>query len=487
MPPPEDEDGPPYRIARGRPQTPIYEGGDPFRVARGDPPKLLRDKLYDKMCDWTFHGLAEFDDWMPEREWVKAMLDLIYRGFAFDRVGIKLRLRRRVAGEYKQSVVELLSGVTLPNRIVVPGQEDDEKDRGSEGHGPNASGDDEDLQTGLGFRPEDDDAESIPEEEAMVLDVEGKLVVSALEYITETCSILARKGMGKTYLAMLIAEMFLVNEFDIPFAVIDPTGCWYGLAAMADGTPAPHRIVIFGGEHGHRALDPASGRVLARLAVSMRVPMVLDLSLMPTEEQHGFVADFASELYLQNREAMHVFVDEVDIFAPQKLDGGSKHQKRCFVALDNLTRRGRFRGIGDTLISQRPAVVNKNLLSQVGTMFFLQMIAPHDLDAATSWLHDNLRSDVKRDCRANLPVLGKGTAYYMRGGEKSVFKLFKVKAKTTFDSSYTPKMGEAGPVPELAVLSVEDAATVDEFLANDVASDTARAMIAEESEEEKSD
>jgi len=474
VPPPEDENGPPYRVVRGHPQTPIYEGGDPFRVARGDPPKLLRDKLYDRMCDWTFHGLAEFDDWMPEREWVKAVIDLIDRGFAFDRDGIKLRLRRRVAGEHRQSVVELLSGVTLPDRIAVPGRD---------GHEPDDAKDD--SLVGLGFSPEDDDVETIPEEEAMVLDTEGKLVVSSVEYVTETCSILARKGMGKTYLAMVIAEAFLASEFEIPFAVIDPTGCWYGLAALADGKPASHRIVVFGGEHGHRALASTSGRVLARLMVSMRVPMVFDLSLMPAEEQHRFVADFASELYLQNREAMHVFVDEVDIFAPQKLDGGSKHQKRCFVALDNLTRRGRFRGIGDTLISQRPAVVNKNLLSQVGTMFFLQMIAPHDLDAAMSWLHDNLRGDVKRDCRANLPVLGKGTAYYMKGGEKSVFKLFKVKTKTTFDSSFTPRMGEVVVTPELAKLSAEDATIIDEFLANDVASDTARALINEEEESDE--
>jgi hypothetical protein len=439
-------------------------------MVRGESPKLLRDKLYDRMADWAFHSLADFDEWMPEREWVKAMLDLIHRGFAFDKEKGKLRLRKRTLGEHRQSVVELLSGFTLPDRITVPGDEDEVFSEEEEA---------------APFSPEDDDVPPVAEGEGMSLDAEGKLVVSISDFVTDTCSILARKGMGKTYLAMLIAEMFLASDFEIPFVVIDPTGCWYGLAATAEGKPSSERIVIFGGEHGHRSLASTSGRVLARLVVSMRAPMIFDLSSLPSEEQHRFVADFASELYLHNREAMHVFVDEADIFAPQKLDGGSKHQKRCLVALDNLTRRGRFRGIGGTLISQRPAVVNKNLLSQVGTMFFLQMISPQDLDAAMSWLHDNIRAEVRRDCRTNLPVLGKGTAYYMRGGDKSVFKRFKVKLKETFDSSYTPKMGDVAVVPELVKLSTEDATAIDEFLANDVVSDTARAMLEEEKEEGK--
>jgi hypothetical protein len=435
--------------------TPVYEGGDPYRVDRGDPPKLVRDRLYDKMCDWAFHSLAEFDAWMPEREWVKAVVDLVHHGFAFDRKDGRLRLRRRAAGEPRQSVVELLSGVTLPDRIAAPARE--------------AGGEAGEAGEDVGFAPGDDDAPKVDEAEAMVLDAEGKLVVSAADYVTDTCAILARKGMGKTYLAMLIAEFFLASEFEIPFVVVDPTGCWYGLAATAEGRPAENGVVVFGGEHGHRALAATSGRVLARMVVRLRLSAVFDLSLLPVEAQHGFVADFASELYLHNREAMHVFVDEADLFAPQKLDGGSKHQKRSLTALDNLTRRGRFRGIGDTLVSQRPAVVNKNLLSQVGTMFFMQMVAPQDLNAVDSWLHDNIRGDVKRECRAALPVLGRGVAYYMKSGDRSAFKRFKVRERATFDSSFTPRMGEEVVLPELAPISDEVARAVDEFLEADAA------------------
>jgi len=449
-------------IRRRLPVSPIYEGGSPYRLDRGDPPKLRKDRLYDRMCDWDFHGLTELDAWMGEREWVQAMFDLIHYGFAFDKQGGKLRLRKRDVGEHRQSVVELLSGLTLPDRIDVGV---DDEDSGSE------SGSEEEASAKSNSGVGGDDRPEIPEAEQMTVDAAGKLKISVTDYVTDTCAILARKGMGKTYLAMVIAEEFLVSTYAIPFAVIDPTGCWSGLASTVEGRPAEHVVAIFGGEHGHYELGAASGKTMARLLMRLKIPCVFDLSIFRAEDQHRFVADFAGELYLLNRGAIHVFVDEADIFAPQKLDKTSKHGKRCLVALDNLTRRGRFRGVGGTLISQRPAVVNKDLLSQVGTMFFLQMIAPQDLSAVASWLHDNIRGDVKQACLAELPTFGRGYAYYLKGGDDSTFRRFKVRSKRTFDSSFTPKMsldGVVPPAPEIADLPEEEKGAIDAFLAGEV-------------------
>ena len=440
---------------RRLPVTSIYEGGGPFATGsvKGQPPKLLRDKLYDRMCDWAFHSLEEFDAWMPEREWVRALSDLLHWGFTFDRTGdlqggVKLRLRKRMSGEPRPSIVALLSGVTLPNRL-----------------GVSVSGEvssSENSDVGQTFAPGTDDGDEVPVEERMVLDEEETVVLSATTYATETAAILARKGMGKTYLAMVVAEAFLASEFDIPFVVVDPTGCWYGLLAKADGTVSDRAVVVFGGEHGHYDLLPTLGKIVARTVVAARsLSFVLDLSAFASEDQHLFAADFCEELYLRNRKALHVIVDEADIFAPQKTLHSSKHQRRCLAAFDTMTRRGRFHGIGETLVSQRAAVVNKDLLSQVGYMFLLQMGAPQDLDAVERWLHDNISDGVKQACRADLPVLPKGTAYLLRGGDAPMFRRFKVRRKESFDSSHTPKMGEVVASPVLAELLPEDRALVD--------------------------
>jgi hypothetical protein len=300
----------------------------------------------------------------------------------------------------------------------------------------------------------------------MFLDEDRNLVLSAPDLVTETIGILARKGMGKTYLAMVIAEEFLASSFAIPFVVVDPTGVWWGLLAGALGEPSENQIVVFGGEHGHYPLTSLSGKKIAELVIAVRpLPVVIDLSGFTQEEQHGFCADFAAELYQNNKEALHVFIDEADVFAPQRLDKSSKHQKRSLSVINTLIRRGRVHGLGATLITQRPAVVNKDVLSQIGIMFFLQMIAPQDLDAVENWLHGNIRADAKRAFRDELPVLGRGVAYYMRGGEKFRFSRFRVRAKTTFDSSFTPRMEDKPREVRLAALSDENRALVEACLA----------------------
>lgn len=442
-PPPDEEDEGERSSRRILPPVPTYLSGEAYRVPRGTGPVVARDRLYDHMCDWDYHTLEEFDSWMPEREWVKAVVDLLHFGFTFDRQGVRLRLRRADVGERRPSVVDLLSGVTVGDvaggdREVVPvfsGADEARHDNGS---------------------PFSDEPDDTPEEERLVLDESRSTYLRIGDFVTGTHTILARRGMGKTYLAMVVAESLLESRIEAPFVVVDPTGCWFGLLSQQDGTPSPHEVALFGGEAGQYPLAAGDGRLVARMVVDLAtLSCVLDLSQLRQEEQHEFVADFAGELYHCNRTPRHVFFDEADIFAPQRLDKSSKHQGRCLATVDNLTRRGRFRGVGETLISQRPALVNKNLLSQVGSMFILHMIAPHDLDAVDAWLHENIGAEVRRQCRSDLPVLPRGTVYHLRGGEGGTFRKFKVRPKHTFDSSRTPELGEEREVPVLSKLPPE--------------------------------
>ena len=433
----------PRSVPRRLPMTPLYDGGGPFSThVKPQGPKLLRDQLYDHMVDGEFHDVSQLDEWLPTNQWVLAMIALIAWGFAFDKRDKSFRLRKRRLGERRQFIVPLLSGVTLPKYLEV----DDGISVASSVEASTVFEVDH-LSSGV----------EIPEEERMVLDVEGRFVLSAPDFVTETIGILARKGAGKTYLANVIAEEFLGSSFEIPFVVIDPTGAWRGLRADVEGQPNTSRLVVFGGESGHYPLVADQGRQLAKVVVSTRpLPAILDLSLLCLEAQHGFVADFLGELYMLNREPLHVFIDEADAFAPQRLDKVSEHQKRCLNVVDNFVRRGRKKGLGGTLITQRAAVINKNVLSQVGAMFFLQMVAPHDLDAVETWMADQVRADVRRECRKNLPILGQGQAYYMRSGDLYTFTRFAVRQKTTFDSSATPRMGEVPRTMMVGDLSKED-------------------------------
>ena len=56
-----------------------------------------------------------------------------------------------------------------------------------------------------------------------------------LDTATQTIAILARKRVGKTYTASVLAEELIKAE--IPLVVLDPTGAWWGLRASNSTFP----------------------------------------------------------------------------------------------------------------------------------------------------------------------------------------------------------------------------------------------------------
>src|SRR3989304_10546744 len=82
-----------------------------------------------------------------------------------------------------------------------------------------------------------------------------------LDAVTQTFGILAKKRRGKTYTASVMAEEMIKAK--LPFAVLDPTGAWWGLRAAANGIDAGYPVVIIGGDHGDIPLEPTAGAIIA--------------------------------------------------------------------------------------------------------------------------------------------------------------------------------------------------------------------------------
>ena len=337
----------------GRPCTPVYER-DPMR-SWADPTfgsrrrKAVRDQLLDLMGDHMPHAVREMSGILPGGEWARAMKELLAIGFAFDRQADSFRIRRRLSVERKQTVVELLEGIdvdAVEAPVAVAVEEDEvpvvpfkvETE-------PEA------------FDPTEDEGESQVQEEQLCLSLDrDELTLSAPDSTTMTAAILAKKGSGKTYLGMVLAEEFLTSPgLGVPVVIVDPTGVWYGLRSMADGTPSSFPVLTLGGEYGDLPLAHTQGRQAALLVQDIRPQsVILDLSLMVPVEQHEFVADFVLKLFMLSvRSPLHMIIDEADEFAPQSLQG-TRHQRRSLEEIDRFVRRGRKKGLGTTLISQRP-------------------------------------------------------------------------------------------------------------------------------------
>lgn len=287
------------------------------------------------------------------------------------------------------------------------------------------------------------------------------------DFITSTQAILARKGSGKSYTASVQAEELLKAGHQV--VVIDPTGAWWGLRGSADGKGEGFPIAVLGGEHGDVPLQTTAGEVIADAIATEHFSAVIDLSLFRKGEAVSFMTAFLETLYRRNREALHLFVDEADAYAAQKPQKGAE---RCLGAIEDVVRRGRIRGIGCTLITQRPAVLNKNVLTQCEMLGCLRMSHPLDIDAVMEWVNVHADEDTADAMIESLPDLPIGTAWFWNPGH-ALFKRVEVRKRITFDSGATPKAGQRVAVPKtLAAVDIQKlgaaiAATVEKAKEND--------------------
>ena len=262
-----------------------------------------------------------------------------------------------------------------------------------------------------------------------------------IDAVTQTFSILAKRRVGKTYTASVMAEEMVKAK--LPFVVLDPTGAWWGLRSGKDGrSEGGLPVYVIGGEHGI-PLEPTAGKVIAEQVATYPSFYVIDISQFESNAaQDRFATDFAERLYRikeKNREVMHLFIDEADAFAPQRPMPG---QQRMLGAFEVLVRRGGIRGIGITLITQRPAVINKNVLTQTECLIVLQTTSPQDQDAIEEWVKRNGSDEERKTLMSSLASLKRSEAWIYSPAWLEVFKRINIRERDTFNSSATPKAGE---------------------------------------------
>lgn len=285
----------------------------------------------------------------------------------------------------------------------------------------------------------------------MKIRISDDLILSA-DFVTATAGIFATKGMGKSYLAQVMAEEMLENGQVI--VVIDPTDAWSGLRSSADGKSDGYPILVVGGDRGALKLEaePGAGVRLAEAIVAERFSCVICTDGLEDTAAIRYVREVLQTLFRKNREPIHVFVDEADIFAPQVPKEEEDH--RCIRALSHVVRRGRKKGIGSTLITQRPSELNASVRSQVEMLFVLGMLHHLDIDAVEKWLRlrkkkkgDNAAFELQEEMIDSLDSLPCGDAWVWAPRLK-IHKRFRARAKRTFDSGATPKAGQKIRAPK---------------------------------------
>lgn len=286
-----------------------------------------------------------------------------------------------------------------------------------------------------------------------------------LDFVTERIAFLARTGAGKSGGMRVLFEEFLEAKQFVVF--LDPKGDAWGIRAAGVGAGYP--VLVMGGDHGDVPLESSAGKVVAEFLVKERVSTVLDVSDFGKAGMIKFVTDLATTLYRRNRDVLQFMLDEADMVAGEKF-----YDPHCLEAIQLIQNKGRHRGFGVTVASQRSAMINKTVLYASGTLVAMQTTSPKDIKTIRDWLEVVATAEAAKEIVSALPTLRTREAlvyspqYLGSQPQRITFKTFR-----TFDSMRTPRPGETRQQPksladiDLSTVQKDMAATIEKFKAED--------------------
>jgi hypothetical protein len=260
-------------------------------------------------------------------------------------------------------------------------------------------------------------------------------------------------GSGKTYNAGSAVEILLASSAKV--VIIDPLGVWWGLRLQADGKARGFDLPIFGGEHGDLPLNEGAGKLIGETVATMRESCIVDLSALPSKEaERRFMLAFLESLYRHaSGDPMHAVFDEADLWAPQnpsKTGAGPQLQS----LMEQIVRRGRVKGFIPWLITQRPAVISKDVLSQADGLIAFKLTSSQDRAAIAAWVKGQADEGQWPAIDRSLPSFKRGTGLIWIP-TRQILETADFPAKATFDSSATPKRGEKRKRRDLKPLDLD--------------------------------
>lgn len=186
--------------------------------------------------------------------------------------------------------------------------------------------------------------------------------------------VIGQSGSGKSYLVGVISEELCRNN--LPFIIIDTEGEYRNLKSRFDA-------IWVSSDKASDLNFEVNYSGLLRKSIDDSIPIIFDVS--DESDSSGLVSKVLNKLYELETEIHKpylVIVEEADKFAPQVV------RSKEMNIIEELSVRGRKRGIGLLIATQRPANVSKNVLSQCSYGFIGRMTIQNDINAIDILLED---------------------------------------------------------------------------------------------------
>ncbi|WP_144797022.1 ATP-binding protein [Halorubrum depositum] len=245
-----------------------------------------------------------------------------------------------------------------------------------------------------------------------------------VDVLTGRSFITGKSGSGKSNTASVVIENLLDNGF--PVMIVDTDGEYYGLKEEYEilhaGADDECDIVV----------SPEHAEKLANLALEQNVPIILDVSgYLEEETANELLLEVVKQLFAKEKRMKKPFllvVEECHEYIPE--GGGMDETGKMLI---KVGKRGRKHGLGIVGISQRPADVKKDFITQCDWLCWHRLTWDNDTKVVGRILGSKYASAVED--------LGDGEAFLMTDWDESIRRI-QFHRKETFDAGATPGLDD---------------------------------------------
>jgi len=245
-----------------------------------------------------------------------------------------------------------------------------------------------------------------------------------VELLTGRGFVTGKSGSGKSNTASVIAENLLDSGYGL--LIVDIDGEYYGLKEE-------YEILHVGAdEECDIQVTTEHAEKIANLALEQNVPIILDISsFLDDEEAEALLTEVSKQLFAKAKKLKQPFlmlVEEVHEWIPENGSVGEVGKM-----LIKIGKRGRKHGLGIVGISQRPADVKKDYITQCDWLVWHRLTWNNDTKVVRRVLDGEYASAVED--------LNDGEAFMMTDWSESVRRV-QFHRKQTFDAGATPGLDD---------------------------------------------
>ncbi|MCD2198650.1 DUF87 domain-containing protein [Halobacterium sp. KA-4] len=252
-----------------------------------------------------------------------------------------------------------------------------------------------------------------------------RLEFPIVEMLTGRGFVTGKSGSGKSNTTSVVVEELL--EAGYPVLIVDTDGEYYGLKEE-------YELLHAGAdEECDIQVSVEHAEKLAYLALEENVPIILDVSgYLDDEEADDLLRETVRHLFAKEKKLKKPFllvVEECHEYIPE--GGGVGETGNLLI---KVGKRGRKHGLGVVGISQRPADVKKDFITQANWLVWHRLTWENDTKVVGRIVGSDYADDVVD--------LGDGEAFIQTDWSDDMVKRVQFKRKRTFDAGATPGLDD---------------------------------------------